>query len=367
MMRKGSRPRTTVLPPWSVFMADRGLLDLMITRIPGISPLEKAVLCLKFDREEDFSLLSKGDIEGILKRPAGPESWAMDELRAQAEKDLAWCRRLNIGMVSLASGGYPPLLREIYDPPALLFYRGILPSGDQSLAAIVGTRRPSAAAAAAAYSLGKEFGGFGVPVVSGLALGIDALVHRGNIEAGAPTVAVLGSGLDQVYPLSNRDLARRILSGGGVLVSEYPPGTGVRKWNFPARNRIISGLARTVVIVEAPASSGALITASFALEQGRDLWVSRAGLSSPRGQGTARLAEDGAGLAGSAAEILQDWGLWGSKENFPQANPEAQRPSLKNGDVRGGALLASSLARELNFDIVPKTEVLGKPLNCKDC
>jgi DNA processing protein len=341
-------------------MAERGLLDLMIIRIPGLSPAEKAELCRKFDREEDFSLLSKRDIGAILKRPPGPKPWTMDGLKAQAEKDLASCRRLNIGMVSLASSGYPPLVREIYDPPALLFYRGSLPPGDQMLAAIVGTRRPSAAAAAQAYKLGKEFGRFGVPVVSGLALGIDALAHKGNIEAGAPAVAVLGSAPDQVYPLANRDLARRILSGGGALVSEYPPGTGVRKWNFPARNRIISGLVRAVVIVEAPAVSGALITASFALEQGRDLWVARAGLSSPRGQGTARLAEEGAGVAGSAAEILEEWGLWGSKESSLPVNPETQRPSLKDGDVRGGAFLASSLARELNLDI-------KSDLNCKDC
>ncbi|MDR1863650.1 MAG: DNA-processing protein DprA [Treponema sp.] len=328
-------------------MVSRGLLDLMITRIPGLSPVEKAELCRKFDREEDFSLLSKRDIEGILKRPAGREFWTMDALRAGAEKDETRCRRLGIGMVSLAGGDYPPLLREIYDPPVLLFYRGSLPSGDQSLAAIVGTRRPSAAAALQAYKLGKEFGCFGVPVVSGLALGIDALAHRGNIEARAPAVAVLASGPDQVYPLSNQDLARRILSGGGALVSEYPPGTGVRKWNFPARNRIISGLARLVVIVEAPAASGALITASFALEQGRELLVARAGLSSAQGAGTARLAEEGAAVIGSAAEIMEKRGL---TENSLLADREIQEGPLKDNSS-GGAFLASSLARELNISL----------------
>jgi DNA processing protein len=211
----------------------------------------------------------------------------------------------------------------------------------------VGTRRPSPAAAAAAYSLGKEFGLSGVPVVSGLALGIDALAHRGNIEAGAPAVAVLGCGPDQMYPLSNRDLARRILSGGGALVSEYPPGTGVRKWNFPARNRIISGLSRLVVIVEAPESSGALITASFALEQGRDLVVARAGVSSSRGQGTARLAEDGAGVIGSAAEILEEWGLTGDSLRGDRKIREAGEAPLQDP----GGFLASSLARELNIKL----------------
>lgn len=328
-------------------MADRGLLDLMILHIPGLAPVEKAGLCLKFDREEDFSLLSKGDLEGILERPLRGEWRAMDEARVLAEKDEIRCRRLGIGMVSLAGDGYPPLLREIYDPPVLLFYRGALPPGGQRLAAVVGTRRPSPAAAAAAYSLGREFGSFGVPVVSGLALGIDALAHRGNIEAGAPAVAVLGSGPDQVYPVANRDLARRILSGGGALVSEYPPGTGVRKWNFPARNRIISGLSRVVVIVEAPETSGALITASFALEQGRDLVAARAGVSSSRGKGTARLAEDGAEVIGSAAEILEEWGL---TEDSRRVNPEIRETPLKRGAAEGVSL-ASSLARELDIDL----------------
>jgi DNA processing protein len=328
-------------------VADRGLLDLMIIHIPGLSPVEKAGLCLEFDREEDFSLLSKGDLGGILKRPLEGEFWTMDKLRALAEKDELRCRRMGIRMVSLIEGGYPPLLREIYDPPVLLFYRGVLPPGGQRLAAVVGTRRPSTAAAAAAYSLGREFGRFGVPVVSGLALGIDALAHRGNSEAGASAVAVLGCGPDQVYPLSNRDLARRILSGGGALVSEYPPGTGVRKWNFPARNRIVSGLSCLVVIVEAPEKSGALITASFALEQGRELVVAQAGVSSPRGQGTARLAEEGAVVIGSAAGILEEWGL---TEVSPRANREVREAVLRDGAL-GGAFLASSLARELDIKL----------------
>jgi DNA processing protein len=322
----------------------------MITRIPGLAPVEKAGLCLKFDREEDFSLLSKGDIEAVLKRPLGGELWTMDEVRTLAEKDEIRCRRLGIGMVSLVDGGYPPLLREIYDPPVLLFYRGSLPSGGQRLAAVVGTRRPSSAAALAAYKLGKEFGECGVPVVSGLALGIDALAHRGNIEAGAPAVAVLGCGPDQVYPLSNRDLARRLLSGGGVLVSEYPPGTGVRKWNFPARNRIISGLSRLVVIVEAPETSGALITASFALEQGRDLVVAGAGVSSSRGKGTARLAEDGAVVIDSAAEILEDWGLTEDSLRANRETGKARKTLLKDGAPEG-VFLASSLARELDIKL----------------
>jgi len=183
--------------------------------------------------------------------------------------------------------------------------------------AVVGTRKPSSLAAKRARDLGRELGEAGIPVVSGLALGIDSMAHRGNIEAGAPTVAVLGSSPDMVYPATNRFLARRILETGGLILSEYPPGTAPRKWNFPARNRIISALARGVVIVEAPEKSGALITARFALEQDRDLWVDKAGLASKLGGGIVRLAEEGAGVISSAADILAEWKMTPTPEDVP--------------------------------------------------
>jgi DNA processing protein len=186
-----------------------------------------------------------------------------------------------------------------------------------------------------AFEMGRDFARAGVPVVSGLALGIDAFSHRGNLEGGGATVAVLGSGLDMVYPASNRGLARRILEQGGALLSEYPPGTRPAKWNFPARNRIIACLARAVVIVEAPEKSGALITADFALQMGRDLFVASAGTASVKGGGTRSLAEDGAKVVSGAGSILRDWGL---------------EAAVKTGDtVPAGSGLALSLARSLNL------------------
>jgi DNA processing protein len=257
----------------------------------------------------------------------------MDALLAQAEKDAALARLRGIGYVAHGEEGYPPLLREMYDPPALLFYRGALPDREKPLAAVVGTRRPSAAAAAQAYDMGREFGLAGLSVVSGLALGIDALAHRGNIEGGGATVAVLGCGLDRVYPASNRDLARRVMGSGGVFLSEYPPGTEPFKWNFPARNRIIAGLARGVVVVEAPERSGALITAQFSLDLGRDLLVGSAGAASSRGAGTRKLVEAGARVAERAADLYEEWGV--------------ERP--RQGRLKNGTDLALGLARSLNI------------------
>jgi DNA processing protein len=272
-----------------------------------------------------------------------------------------------IGWVSCVSEEYPPMLREIYDPPPVLFFRGRLPDPERPLVAVVGTRRPSAAAAAQAYDICRELGRRGLAVVSGLALGIDAMAHRGNLEGGGATVAVLGSGADEIYPSSNRPLAGRILESGGAILSEYPPGTGPRKWNFPARNRIISALARGTLIVEAPERSGALITARFALEQGRDLWVSSsgaagmtaegrgepaAGFAIARRAGTIKLAEDGAGIIGSAADILGEWNLEAG-EGGSGALPEsgAKAAAENPGGVFGGRAIAASLAKSLDIDL----------------
>ena len=313
------------------------MLDLMICRIPGLKGREKVELQKKFDKEEDFSLLSKVDIERLLGRSMKTGSWKMAELRATAERDAALSAKLGIRLVSWREKEYPPLLREIFDPPALLFCRGFLPDPEKPLVAVVGTRKPSAGGGARAFTLGRELGEAGISVVSGLALGIDAMAHRGNIEGRARTIAVLGSGPDMVYPSSNRDLARRILETGGCIVSEYPPGTGPLKWNFPERNRIISALARGTVIVEAPEKSGALITAQFALDQDRDLWVDRASLGGKYSGGTVRLAEEGAGVISSAREILAEW-------NMAVAEKKTENTGL--GD---GALLASSLAKDLDI------------------
>jgi DNA processing protein len=316
----------------------RGLLDLIIRQIPGYSDACRIRLCEAFDREEKFTRLSREDVIRILGAPRRDFPWTMEALRIGAEKDAAAARQRGIQWASYAESAYPPLLRELWNPPAVLFYRGILPDPEKPLAAVVGTRRPSGYAAAQAYDIALALGRGGVPVVSGLALGIDAMAHRGNLAGGGKTLAVLGSGPDMVFPASNRGIARAILENGGALVSEYPPGTAPAKWHFPARNRIISALARGVLIVEAPASSGALITARFALEQGRDLWVASAGISSPRGEGTRTLAGDGGRVIRGAGEIFAEWGIETSAENVDSIFSD-------------GSALASSLARSLNIGL----------------
>ncbi|MDR2304464.1 MAG: DNA-processing protein DprA [Treponema sp.] len=319
-------------------MAERDLLIFIINRIPGLTPGERLKLMEEFHSEDEFRKSAKVNIEMCIRRPLRRD-WTMETVCALAEGDFKAALRRGIRWTSWNDGDYPPLLREIFDPPPLLYYRGKLPDPEKPLMAIVGTRHPSAGAQAQAFEIARELGRAGVAVVSGLALGIDAAGHRGNLEGSAPTVAVLGCGADMVYPQSNRPLARRILEGGGAIISEYPPGTEAFKWNFPARNRIISALARGVLVVEAPEHSGALITAGFALDQGRDLWTASAGIASgPSGAGTRKLAGEGARIIHNAAEILSEWKI------------EKDRKDGEEAGLPPGQALARSLAKQLNIE-----------------
>ena len=247
---------------------------------------------------------------------------------------------LGIYRIDKDSPLYPPLLREIFDPPEYLYCRGSFPDPEKSSIALVGTRHPSAAASMQALALGREFARAGITVISGLALGIDALAHRGVLEEGGCTVAVLGSSVDEVFPASNRDLARRILKNGGSLLSEYKLGTTPKKWFYPQRNRIISGLARATVIVEAPTGSGALYTGKFALEQGRDLFVASAGVASPIGEGTRALAAEGCPVIDSAADVLTGLNI------DPALLLKWNEQNRRNG---GSLSLADSLKQELDL------------------
>lgn len=199
---------------------------------------------------------------------------------------------------------YPPRLLNIYDPPPVLFVRGDLRPDDDWAVAMVGTRHASTYGKEAARVLAADLVRAGVTIVSGLARGIDAQVHRAALEAGGRTLAVLGSGVDIIYPWENAKLAEEI-SAHGALISEYPLGTQPEASNFPPRNRIISGLSRGVVVVEAGERSGALITADFAADQGRDVFAVPGSIFHRASQGANRLIRDGAAPVLSANDVLE--------------------------------------------------------------
>jgi DNA processing protein len=203
---------------------------------------------------------------------------------------------------------YPPLLAQLHDPPQQLHVRGDLEVLSQPSVAVVGARSCSPYGAQVARDLARELAGAGVVVVSGLARGIDGEAHRGALEAGGATVAVLGCGIDRDYPRSHAELAGRIRQCGAV-VSEYPPGVEPAPWRFPARNRIIAGLCLATVVVEARERSGALITADFALELGRDVFAVPGEITAALSAGTNDLLRQGAAPLLSAQDVLFALGL----------------------------------------------------------
>ena len=219
---------------------------------------------------------------------------------------------LGVSIITLWDQHYPSALRSIYDPPALLYVLGTLP--EQQALAVVGARRASRSGRQLTTELCAELAARNITVVSGLARGIDSAAHRGALETGR-TVAVLGCGIDVIYPPENSDLAQNIIEQGAIL-SEYPPGTPPLPGHFPGRNRIISGLSKGVLIVEAAEKSGSLLTADFALEQGREVFAVPGPVYSQTGGGVNRLLKDGAHLVTEARDILDV--LWpGAAADLP--------------------------------------------------
>jgi DNA processing protein len=238
---------------------------------------------------------------------------------------------------------YPPLLAAIPDPPPMLWLRGDADPGLLALpsVAIVGARACSGYGRAVARAVGRELAAAGLVVVSGMARGIDAEAHRGALEAGGLTVAVLGCGVDRDYPAAHAELARRICERG-LVVSEYEAGIEPAPWRFPARNRIIAGLCAATVVVEARARSGALITADFALEDGREVMVVPGEITSALSEGTNALLRLGATPLTRAADVLETYGLAAVVE--VEAEPEGDAAAVLE-KLRATAASIDELAR----------------------
>lgn len=222
---------------------------------------------------------------------------------------------MNFQIIDANSEDYPFLLKEIQNPPKQIYLRGALPGAKVPVIAIVGTRKATTAGMGLAEEVAKGLARQGIVIASGLAMGIDAAAHKGALNAGGKTVAVLGNGINEIYPAQNERLAEAILKTGGAIISEYPPGEPSFKQNFIHRNRIISGISVAAVVVEAPIKSGALSTAGFAAEQGRSVFVVPGPVTHPNYIGSHALIRDGATLATKALDILEDLGLLGERVN----------------------------------------------------
>jgi len=220
-----------------------------------------------------------------------------------ADEQIRRARGKGVSLISFWDPGYPAILKEIYDPPVLLFVRGELP--EEPGISIVGMRYPSRYGSDTARMLGKAFSDMNIPVISGMARGIDSWAHRGVLDGQGKTVAVLGSGIDVIYPPENGPLSEKI-AGRGAVISEFPMGAEPAAGHFPRRNRIISGLSRGTIVVEAGEKSGALITAYMALEQGREVFAVPGPVSSMKSQGPHRLIREGARLIESADDVIAE-------------------------------------------------------------
>jgi len=238
----------------------------------------------------------------LFAQVAGKDGRSPAQLLEAAAAEIAEAARLGIFILTLTSEGFPKELREIYDPPLALYYRGRLPSGEKL--SIVGSRSASHYGVNVARSFAREVASRGVPVVSGFARGIDTAAHLGAIEGGGTTLAVLGSGFKYPYPRENAALIPKVAENGAAL-TEFPLDTKPLPMNFPLRNRIIAGLGTLgTLVVEAAERSGALITARLASDQGRDVFAVPGNITSPTSAGTNRLIQDGARLVRSAFDII---------------------------------------------------------------
>ena len=278
----------------------RDWVELNMT--PGVGPRVAAKLLERFGSAEAVYDATRSELEQLRLLPEAVDVIIGRALRSRADAEIVSVQKLGSDALILDDGNYPPLLREIYDPPIVIYVKGEWEEClDLPCVAIVGSRKSSTYGQNAALMLARDLAQRGVTIISGFARGIDAAAHRGALEAGGRTVAVLGTGIDQVYPRDHKKLADDILGNRGALVTQFPLGTPPVSENFPYRNRIISGLSLGTVVVEAAENSGSLITARLAIEQNREVFAVPGNITSRNSFGTNYL------IKGAGAKLVQQW------------------------------------------------------------
>ncbi|WP_303672801.1 DNA-processing protein DprA [Vampirovibrio chlorellavorus] len=263
-------------------------------------------------------------------------------------------RSEGIQAVAITEKAYPALLKEIYNPPVLLYVKGRLEAFSGRCLAFVGTRKSSEYGRKVTGKLIQELRSTGVAIVSGLAAGIDTCAHWQAIQCSLPTVAVFGCGLDILYPASNRMLAQEILEAGGAWVSEYPPGTQPTRYSFPQRNRIVAGLCQGIVVVEGDIKSGALITARLAAEEGRSVYAVPGNIFSSGSQGPHELLKTGATLVNKGSELLTDLGWDTPHTDGMMRHSQPQVASLPELSEEEGRLLQAIAYDPMGIDDLPR-------------
>lgn len=279
---------------------------IALNAIPNLSPDKFTLLLDHFPSPEAIWEASPEQLKRVPGFERSVETFVHHRGKLDAEHELAEIERLGLNVLTLADAAYPEALRAIAHPPPVLMSKGSLVEKDRVAIAIVGTRKPSDYGRMIAEKFAKELGERGFTVVSGMALGIDTAAHQGALTNGARTLAVLGGGLGYIYPQQNVPLVEEIAASGAVL-TEFSPGTKPDRWTFPQRNRIISGLTRGTIVVEAGARSGALITAKCATQQGREVFAVPGSITNAKSRGAHRLIQKGAKLVVDVDDILEEF------------------------------------------------------------
>lgn len=304
---------------------------IALNMTPGVGPRVTARMLEHFGSAEAIFDAPRRELALLRLTPETIESIASRELFERAEREIENIRKLGGDIIVLDDGVYPTLLRETYDPPVVLYVRGAWAEClERPCVAIVGSRRCSTYGQNAALMLSRELAQRGVTIISGMARGIDTAAHRGALEAGGKTVAVMGTGLDQFYPRDHSKLGLDILENGGALVTQFPLATPPVSENFPYRNRVISGLSLGVVVVEAAENSGSLITARLAMEQNREVFAVPGNITSRNSFGTNYL------IKGAGAKLVQQWQDVASElpaEIAAQLLPPPSRKRKKKGEL----------------------------------
>jgi DNA processing protein len=303
---------------------------LSLAKISEIGPIRWQKILNYFPNLSEFWIASFNEIIRSGIEPKLAEIIIIRRKEIEPETELEKVRKLGIEVITIRDQNYPRLLKEIYSFPPLLYVRGKLDLNNNFPLAVVGTRKITGYGQQAAQEIVSRLGAAGLTIISGLALGIDACAHQAALDGGGKTIAVLGSGLDQIYPAANRKLAREITENNGAVISEFPPGTIPYKSNFPLRNRLISGLSLGTLVIEAGEKSGALITARYALEQNREVFAVPGSIYSAMSVGSNELIKLGAKTVTSGEDILQTLNLYSARV-FTEAKaviPENETESL---------------------------------------
>jgi len=280
---------------------------IAMNRVTGLGAITAKRMAERFGSLAAAFEASESDLRTVVGiGPDRAQQFWSDLQQARADDELARAAKKGVKLVTWEDPGYPALLKQIADPPLVLYVAGSVEALDRPAVAIIGTRRPTVYGRDCARRFGYQLASSGYMVASGLALGIDAEAHTGAVQAKGVSVAVLGGALDRLFPKENAGLARAMIECGGAVVSEYPFGRQPDRQTFPMRNRIVSGLSRGVLVVEAPFNSGTMITVSQALDQNRSVMAVPGRIDSPASQGCHKLLREGARLATCADDVIEE-------------------------------------------------------------